>query len=1045
MREVLVALVLPPDRLKEIRKDGEGTRATHRFEIQALLEAFGIGGESPEARFWLDLATGAGKETKGLHAIAHRRAHERAPVVDDDLRRLWDQFEDLLITVLPEIERRFAALLPRLRELAAHPSPGKKSLKRFKELPNTYVTRREFFERATLGWFPKLDATGIFDDPPLPVTDPETGTTTLEHWPAADYLARVAKDPGHQARFVAILERVDIPHEFAMRALLEGATALAAPFRERAAAAITKWVRRQRRVVISGPDLSNWVAALGKAGEVAAAAELAEALLELERDSSGAPDGEAARWWRPTPIARLDEWEYEKAIEQIFPALTAADSSIATALAMKLLERALETSERPDDVTERRDGSRYWLTSIAGDDEREFHGQRHSRWLVRALRGALVEWSTDPSRLDAAVEQLNEKQWPLFRRLALHLIQLRGGPQQIAAVALDTQQLESDLPEYRDLLRERFHELPEDVRREHVRLFETRRPRLAYPSGEQIDPADAERWHAAWRRGHLKEIEQGLPADLKEHYAEEVREEVGPVVETEVTRQPVSAEGMAQMSTAEIVEQLRTWNPPRLFGAPTIETQASALRDAVKADPVRFAPAAPAFGDLPPTYVRHYFAGLEGAVRDQKATFDWSAPLELAWAVLQRKEPDPERLSLDEDPGWSWTRKEIADLLRSGLDPSAPRLPVEHREAIWRILSKLVAEAPPAQADLDAGDRDPLHASLNSTRGSSIHAVILYVRWLASDVPAPKTAMKLAPEAAQLLDDVLDWELDQSAATRGAVGFLLGLLVALDREWVSARRDRLFPPAGGDLADMVWRTFMRWNEVRRDVLDLFAEQYARSIAELDPSKTDRPNEEERRLAEHLVMAYIVGWIGLADDGLVQRLYSRGFSRLRAEATGYVGDVLKDTGDLLRPEHCTRARELWQFRRAALAAMSQDERRWELESFGAWFVSGRCDDDWLWSEFLWALELSGWAEPDHAVIGRLAAEASSRPLEAVRAVDLMTREPRKAWFISSSIDEIRSVLVAGLASLSAHPAARDLINRLVADGYRDLAKLLDNGS
>ena len=86
MRELLVALVIPPVELRAIRREGERSRATHRAQITAILAVLKLSYDGEEAALWLDLATALKTKRRGLPSMTHRRAHQPAPPVDDAVR-----------------------------------------------------------------------------------------------------------------------------------------------------------------------------------------------------------------------------------------------------------------------------------------------------------------------------------------------------------------------------------------------------------------------------------------------------------------------------------------------------------------------------------------------------------------------------------------------------------------------------------------------------------------------------------------------------------------------------------------------------------------------------------------------------------------------------------------------------------------------------------------------------------------------------------------------------------------------------------------------
>jgi hypothetical protein len=74
--------------------------------------------------------------------------------------------------------------------------------------------------------------------------------------------------------------------------------------------------------------------------------------------------------------------------------------------------------------------------------------------------------------------------------------------------------------------------------------------------------------------------------------------------------------------------------------------------------------------------------------------------------------------------------------------------------------------------------------------------------------------------------------------------------------------------------------------------------------------------------------------------------------------------------------------------------------------------------------------------------RLVAIATVSPVDAVRAADLLAENPKERWFFDVAMDELQQILRVGLADSRSRESATRLVHRLVADGYRGFAALLE---
>jgi len=115
----------------------EGEKNKQEKRIRAILATLAIPEDSQEARAWLALAG-------ELHRVAHRKALE-APRPPDEVRELWENFQLVLVGLLPAMRNRFLNWFGILDELIKKPQPTKADLERLRrEVPNNAVVRRYF-------------------------------------------------------------------------------------------------------------------------------------------------------------------------------------------------------------------------------------------------------------------------------------------------------------------------------------------------------------------------------------------------------------------------------------------------------------------------------------------------------------------------------------------------------------------------------------------------------------------------------------------------------------------------------------------------------------------------------------------------------------------------------------------------------------------------------------------------------------------------------------------------------------------------------------
>lgn len=1059
VREVLVALLIASSEQKTIAAQTRETKSTQRTEVEEVVRRLDLPASAPEVDLWLQLADPrASGKTRGLHAIAHRQAHRHAPPIDDDIREMWRRFELLLVVLLRELEARFAENLPKIRELAQRAEPGEQSVKDLNKLPNTLVLRTAFYENATPGWLTKLDEAGFFEEVSRPVVDVGTGSTYLQPAPAITYLARMLPIPEYSDRVLTIIERIPIPHEFAERDLLRAAEGLDPDHRRRYARHLVQFIRSQQGLFLLGVDATDFAAALAVAGDTAESASLLEEVLVLRRDPrAAAGEGENAEWSRPKPLGRLDEHDFERAIERGVPALTQADPMLAFHVLLPLVEKALELSERPGLVAEKADLSVFWMPDLSQAPER--YGKVQAGLLAQTLReAALAAVGADPAGFDEVIAALDASGWTVCRRIALDVLDRHGDVERIRARLIHPQRFarDRDLREFDAIAAHQLGSLAEDDRREFVRLIEEQAPLTHYVGGEPIEPEHAALLLQAWKDDLVRKIVEHLPADLRDRYADtlKVAEPAGALALAPAHVPPLDAQQLAAMSNDDLVAHLKNWKPSEsVFDGPTLDAQAAAFREAVLADPPRFTAGSTAFRDLDPTYVRTFFDAVRELVdKGNTGGIAWDSVFDLARSAIAHKVEPDEGMGFGRDPGWGWTRKEIADILRVALAARPRRLPYDKRDRVRGLIELLADDARAAAMSDEDERRDALSASLNTTRGSALHAALEYVAWVADETGATERhAMDAVPEIRQLLERHVAVANDPSVAARGAFGFHFGGLLWYDEDWTTEHRGDLFPAEPRAATELTWQAFVVWHHVPpQRALELFTDEYRAAVERISSEAIDRRErvDVDEGLAQQFAHALIRGWISLdSADGLLAAFYAKAPARIRAHVLEFLGRIIEASpGEQLKPEHCARVQALWERRRAAAAELELADRRPELEAFGWIFVTGRCDQEWMLRELIATLELTGSIEPDSKVMDTLKALAPASPVEAVRAVDLLTESPKERWFVQASLEEIQAILRNGLADKRSREAARRIVNRLYADGQgAGLVQLLDEPS
>lgn len=945
------------------------------------------------------------------------------------------------------------------------------------EMRKIYANYEYFFEKNdSPDWIEPLWQRGFFKDPPPPKD--QDGYRSFTLWPESQYLVRmVDKSPDLVARVLSALPTTE--NIYVHADVVEAALALPAPLARPLAESERKWIQTQSQLLWLLPDrYTDLVVSLARSGEIDAAFRLARALLDV-RPHPRVPNvsEEEEKYLSNEPVAKMEHWHYERAIEKIRLALLDADATRCLKFFADLLQNAMKLAEPPreEDFS---DFSYIWRPAV------EDHAQNHVGYSIRdalvvGLRDVAEAVShADPTKVAGVVEELESRKRSIFQRVALHVLTLFGASAaDLARARVESWELFDDTAirhEYVGLAQARFRSLPDEAKERLLNhlttppeMGENFRRNFAALHGRAPSDEDVANAKRGWEINRLAALRGHLPERWQDRYEKLLggrREPEHPEFPSYSSgtwvgpTSPKSPQDIRALTPDGLIEYLWAWKPSGDELDASKEGLGRQLAAAVESNPEQFAPHADRFKDLDPTYVRSLLDGFENALR-KDGKFTWSKVLELCeHVVAQPFEPDSqaesERASLGErDPGWRWARGSVADLLEEGFNHDAP--PIEDRERTWSILAKLTEDSNPSpehEAKYGGTNMDPQTLSLNTNRGKAMQALVRYALWIrrSDERKHPERVAQgfsVMPEVRDVLEDHLDPTKDPSRAIRSVYGQWFPWLVLLDEKWARANAARIFPgDAAPSLHDAAWEAFFM-SQPFDNVFDVLRPQYRAAVEELAKPE---PNEERRRfinaresLSEHLMIFYLRGKIVFNEEGsLLDRFFAVAPEKVRAHAVEFLGRVLGNKESSFSEVQLERLKVLWG-RRFDVFASEPDDHTQEVGAFGWWFSSpGTLPDGWLMMELLRVLEQHAPIDDADLVVERLADLAPGRPYDAVRALRLMVPIQKELYFLHG--EEPRRLIRAALISDDdrAHNEARELLDDLVARGYTGYADLAE---
>ncbi len=898
-------------------------------------------------------------------------------------------------------------------------------------------------------WIRPLAEKGFFNDPPAPIHEYMPGATGSPPWPESQYLVRMAaKDPS--AVHGVALDIPDTDNGLVQEDLASLALALPPYLAEDFVPRAKSWLGSSSNHLLLPEKLGALMGHLARGGREAAALDLAGCLLEVFADPNEAgrePDEGFRR--PPEPQSRFSTWEYGQIVKSNVEDLARAGGWKTLELFCNLLDSALRFSQPSDRTGESaRDHSYLWRPAIEPNEGNLDRSLRDP--LLSAVRDAAEHvLRTDPSSLPAVVEVLESRPWPVFIRVALHVLRLFGDrTPALVEEHLSNRTLFGDPHfhhEYLFLAMNHFARLwPQDRHRilgwieagPDLDLWKDV-PELWASSGSS---QKIERYAREWKAKRLAILSQPLPGGSQAP-PEQPEFVSPPQAPPQDLTTPKQAPWIRSASMEELVELLNAWRSPGGIGTPTVAGLQRKLTEVVASEPGRFSENAPALRNLRPAYLGAIAAGLRQAVRGGVA-FSWRPVLELYREMASRSQEPPQDSSAS---GWITAAREATRLLAAGFGQGQSQIPIELRSLVWEILLPLTGVPDPGERrrrEAGAGG-----GSIASLRADATAAAVRYALWIRRHLElSPGGAERIRrgfdemPEVRRVLEAQLDPTLDEAPALRAVYGAWFGWLLLLDAQWMKARVHILFPEdkTHQHLRTSAWDAYLSFSPSYDHVFELLEPDYDLAvdrIAELDlPAGGAGPDRQAQRLAEHLITLYVRRRISLDDpSGLLARFFANASVSLRAYALEHVGRLLQTQGGPIPAEVLGALMRLWENRltaasAAADAAPSDRGDPAELASFGTWFASGKLQDSWALDQLISLLRLPAGVTATKQVVERLRTVSVSMPARAVESLGHLVRQESQGIRILGWSQEASAMLaaVAGGDDPEARRAALDLL-------------------
>ena len=801
---------------------------------------------------------------------------------------------------------------------------------------------------------------------------------------------------------------------------------------------------------------------LGNEDELGHALDLLDALLDVRLQEK------EDEFLRKRSQAYFDLWEYGKILKDVVPEFLKKDPNKVIELLCGKLFKAVELEMPKKDA--QHDRSYIWRPAIERDEDR---GGDVKNLLVSSLRNCLEYLGGKNEKIfKECYELLSKYDIPVFRRVELHL--MRKFPEilknEIQKVLSRKEVFENVhmWHEYYHLLREQYSSLPERLKEIILKWIEEG-PDLEYfisSHKEQTGTLPTEKQKEArkshWQIRYLSAIKKVLAPEWKKRWDELMAKYKEPdhpdfhfYVEAGFAgaRSPLEKDDIRKMSTQELIDYFKSWEPLKDFFAPSREGLGTKLRELVIEKPSDFTGICHQFKKLHPAYVYNLIDGFREALKKGNA-FDWKPVVMLCKDILTATElPD---IPDDQDRSYDWenAKRVIAELFWEGLSSDKVSPPFEFREHIFEIIRRLIQndEPTPAYEEQYGGENmDPFTLSLNTIRGRAMHVLIRYALWCARCLNVLEKEDRMVPEVQEQLEKMLDPKVEPTMTVRSVYGESLPNLFYLNKKWAEKSISSIFPEDTRYRAlwRAAWEAYITYARFSSYVYDAMKTQYRNAVNSLESAAISA--EAKQGLSEDLMVAYLKGLEDLGGESLIKLFFEKADSEVRGRAIWFIGRELEHMPEWKIEEKekeiiIKRIMDLWEWRTSeAEKADRRTKEKFvqELSGFGMWFINSPFSKTWSISQLVITLELNeGKIDLEIDVIDSLQNYVEENCLEVLKALNLIVKGDSEGWIVVASREKIKDLIEL---IIKTHPSqeirnsVNDLVNNLTKKGHHEFAK------
>ena len=314
---------------------------------------------------------------------------------------------------------------------------------------------------------------------------------------------------------------------------------------------------------------------------------------------------------------------------------------------------------------------------------------------------------------------------------------------------------------------------------------------------------------------------------------------------------PLTKEEILNLRNADLATRMKEFRSEKEWEGMTVGGFATALKEAVMANPSKYTSDLNPFEDVGFVYVYKILDGLKDSWKEKKAiewgkVFDFISPYikkDEFWADKYVVEPNTWLGGADHE----WIMGIIAELMQEGTRDDSWAFPEEYVERARDVIFILLKECEPGKEELT----DYVSRTLNTPCGKAITAMV-YLALRIARVNGKKNIQKEPKWDEQnrnKYDELLEKQVIEAYTN---LGRYLSNLAYLDRRWVTDKVTCLSSESGSKLWEAYMDGYLSIGRVFDDLYGMMRPYYQYSLSY---------GFKEKRNREHLIQHICIGYLG----------------------------------------------------------------------------------------------------------------------------------------------------------------------------------------